>query len=89
MTRRFKRTVKSVVLDGIITKEERELLNKVAKEEGVSQTDADVYVTEKLKKRKIKLEKGGNWFSKNGAAVITAVTSFAGVAITAIYKVKK
>lgn len=89
MTRKFKRTVKSVVLDGIITKEERELLIKVAKEENVSQTDADVYITSQLKKRKIKLYGGGSWLSQNGAAIITAITTIAGVAITAIFKGKK
>lgn len=89
MTRKFKRTVRSVVLDGIITEEERVLLNKVANEENVSRIDADVYVTKQLKKRKIKLKNGGNWFSENGATLITGVLTLAGAAVTAIYGGKK
>ncbi|UOE39676.1 hypothetical protein [Chryseobacterium oryzae] len=52
MTERFKDAVKKCVEDGILTSEEWELLRKVAKEENLNETDADVYITGELKKKK-------------------------------------
>lgn len=90
MTRKFKRTVKSVVFDGIITSEEKELLKKVASEENVSDRDAEIYITKELKKRKVKLGKGDNSIKKNSGAIvagiITGIFSLAGTALNAFLK---
>ncbi len=90
MTSKFKNAVKAVVLDGIITKEEKLLLDKVAKEEKVSASDAEVYITQQLKIRKMKLNnpKEEGWFSKNGGTLITAVVSIAGIALKIFGKIK-
>lgn len=81
MTRKFRRTVKSVVLDGVITSEEKAILKKVAKEENVSDTDAEIYITKELKKRKVKLEKGDGWWKKNGAVVFGSVVTLIGILV--------
>ena len=44
MTKRFIDAVKKCVEDGKLSTEERELLKKVAKEEGINETDAEVYI---------------------------------------------
>ena len=88
MTKRFKKTVKGVVLDGVITPEEEVLLKKVAKEENVSETDAEIYITQELKKRKVKLESGGNWFEKNTGPLITAIVTIGGIVLKAFIEGK-
>lgn len=49
MTERFKQTVKDCVADAVLTDEEKELLKKIAKEEGVNETDAEIYIIKQLK----------------------------------------
>lgn len=81
MTNRFKKSVKAIVLDGVITAEEAVLLKKVAKEENVSETESEIYITQELKKRKVKLDSGDNWFERNTGALITAIVTLGGIAI--------
>ena len=89
MTRKFKKTVRAVVLDGVITKEEKEILKKVGKEENVSDIDAEIYITQELKKRKVKMAKGDNWFVKNSAQLLTGAISLGSIVLTAFIKGKK
>ena len=49
MTERFKQAVKDCVADAVLTDEEKELLKKIAKEEGVNETDAEIYIIKQLK----------------------------------------
>ena len=51
MTKRFIDAVKKCVEDGKLSTEERELLKKVAKEEGINETDAEVYIIGELKSK--------------------------------------
>lgn len=59
MTKKFREAVDGVVLNGEITSKEKALLKKVAKEEGISDTDSEVYLSKQLKKRKFELTKEG------------------------------
>ena len=50
MTERFKKAVKSYVADGVLTSEEKEDLRKIAKEEQINATDADIFINAELTK---------------------------------------
>ena len=50
MTERFKKAVKSYVADGVLTSEEKEDLRKIAKEDQINSTDAEVYINAELTK---------------------------------------
>ncbi|MFD0992165.1 hypothetical protein [Tenacibaculum geojense] len=89
MTRRFKKTVRSAVLDGVITPEEKAILKKVAKEENVSDIDAEVYIMQELKKQKAKNNKRDSWFSRNSSAIINTLGTLGGIVLTAFIKGKK
>ena len=52
ITKRFKKAVKECVKDGELSSEERELLKKIIKEDNISEVDAEVYITGKLKEAK-------------------------------------
>lgn len=49
MTERFKQAVKDCVADAVLTDAEKELLMKIAKEEGCNETDAEIYIIKELK----------------------------------------
>ena len=53
MTERFKQAVKDCVADAVLTDAEKELLKKIANEEGINETDAEVYIIKQLKIAKI------------------------------------
>lgn len=50
LTERFKKAVKEVVSDGVVTSEEEELILNLAKEEGISENDAKIYLAGEKKK---------------------------------------
>ena len=50
MTKKFKKAVKDVVADGVITPEEETLILNLAKEEGISENDAKIYLIGEIKK---------------------------------------
>lgn len=50
MTEKFKKAVKDVVADGIVTPEEEALILNLAKEEGISENDALIYLAGEKKK---------------------------------------
>lgn len=50
MTEKFKKAVKDVVADGIVTSEEEVLILNLAKEEGISENDAKIYLAGEKKK---------------------------------------
>lgn len=58
MTEKFKKAVKDVVADGIVTPEEEALILNLAKEKGISENDARIYLTGEIKK--IKEKRNGN-----------------------------
>lgn len=78
MTRKFKKAVKAVVADGVITPEEREILAKLAKDEVESEVEIELYITKELKKRKNKIARGPHWLSRNGAALLAAAVTLGG-----------
>lgn len=57
MTSEFKKAVRDVALDGVITEKEEEAIFSMAKREGVEKDEAQIYLSTQLKKRKLKLEK--------------------------------
>jgi hypothetical protein len=59
MTEKFSKAVNDIVLNGEITPKEKALLKKLAKEEGVSDLDAEVYISKQIKKRKFEVSKEG------------------------------
>ena len=61
MTERFKKAVRGVVADGIVTKEEQELLLKIAKEDKISESDATAYYIQQAKKAKAKINGKPAW----------------------------
>ena len=58
ITERFRDAVKNVVADGTLSSEERLMLENLAKEEGINDLDAQVYVTGELKKVKKQKDNG-------------------------------
>lgn len=58
MTEKFKKAVKDVVADGIVTPEEETLILNLATEEGISENDARIYLIGEIKK--IKEKRNGN-----------------------------
>ena len=50
ITERFKNAVIACVADGILSSEEKEMLEKLAKEENINDLDAQVYITAQLKR---------------------------------------
>ena len=58
MTSKFKQAVQAVVADGVVTSEEKATLKQLAKQERISETDAEIYLIGELKKQKLKLNKG-------------------------------
>lgn len=89
MTKRFKETVQYAVLDGVLTLEEKTLLKTVAKEENVSDTDAEVYILKELKKRKVKISRGDNWIIRNSGTILSGIISLGGIVLTSILNGKK
>lgn len=90
MTKKFKNTVRAIVLDGVITPEERKILERVAKEENVSASDAEIYIAQELKKRIVKLKNpGGNWFSRNSPALLAGVFTIGGVFVKSLMEARK
>lgn len=69
------------MLQTVITPEEREILAKLAKDEVESEVEIELYITKELKKRKNKIASGPGWFSRNGAALITAAVTLGGPAL--------
>ncbi|MEZ7494955.1 hypothetical protein QO206_05625 [Leeuwenhoekiella aequorea] len=57
MTRKFKNAVKEALADELITKEEMELLLKLADEESISRIDAELYIRAEIKKMDYKFSK--------------------------------
>ncbi len=51
MTERFKKAVKKYVSDCVLTQEEKSDLLKIAKEDGIKETDAIIYMNSELKKK--------------------------------------
>ena len=94
MTQRFKDAVKECVADGELTNDEKELLKKVAKEEGINETDAEVYITAELKRKKRSTEEkksssDSDWGStlKTVGEVIVTVGGFGLTVLTAMGKI--
>jgi len=91
MTEKFKNAVKDIVSDGIVTPEEEILILNLAKEEGISENDAKIYLASEKKKvkekKEDKSEEKTNWekakpvLSDIGKGVI-AVAGFIGTALT-------
>lgn len=79
MTRKFRRIVKNVVADGIISDDERALLKTLAEEEKVPYNDAQIFITTQLKKRKISREKGGSWFSRHSSTILNGIVTIVGI----------
>ena len=50
MTERFKKAVKNYVSDAVLSKEEKADLLKIAKEDGINESDAIIYMNSELKK---------------------------------------
>lgn len=77
MTERFKKAVSNVVRDGIVTDEEEKLILKIAKEEGICEDEAKVYLIGEKKKINAKSGRKSNWhktfevIAVIGGAVVT------------------
>lgn len=97
MTQRFIDAVKKCVYDGVLTTEEKELLKKIAKEEEISETDAEIFIIAELKKKRKeqsenstpKSKSNTDWQSiiKTTGEVIVAVGGFTLTVLTAMGKI--
>ena len=91
MTYRFKKAVKAFVEDGVLTPEEKKELKKIAKEDNIDETDAEIYIVQELKRKKMEVDKkknGIDWLSKMPQIAAT-IASVAGVVITVLDKMDK
>ena len=81
MTRKFKKTVKDYVQDGVLTPDEKAKLDELGKLEKESKLELEIYITRQLKKRKRKKAEGPGWWQKNSPALIGAVVTLGGPAL--------
>ncbi len=92
MTERFKQAVKDCVADAKLTDAEKELLKKIAKEEGINEIDAEVYIIAQLKivsmnERRTDLEANRPIKSSDGSTlktIVEGVLAVAGLVITVL-----
>ena len=91
MTERFKNAVKAFVEDGVLTSEEKNELKKIAKLDNVDDTEAEIYITQELKKKKRKIdkEKSGGGFWNTFGKIITPVITIGGFALTVLTEMDK
>ena len=91
LTERFKKAVKQYVADGNLSKEEKDDLLKIAKEDKINETDAVIYINSELKKvngRK-QLRKEIIETAKAVGSIIVTVGGFALTVFTAVKSTKK
>lgn len=73
ITERFKNAVKNVIADGELSSEERLTLENIAKEEGINDSDAQVYIIGELKKAKSQQQKSTELNNSIWEAIIATV----------------
>lgn len=86
MTERFKEAVKAYVSDCVLTEQEKSELLRIAKEDGINESDAIIYMNSELKKKKNKRKRASDVGEvlKEVGKVTVSIIGFAGAILGGI-----